>query len=249
LWNQIASGNAPPPGDPGMTLFANLSLKSVDGSSTMWATALGQALAQWDRIGGDNPTPATVQYNLVNSELSPADLRSSLLAALAGNPVTPEPATGTPVPKLADDVLYIIRCVYQRPRCKQLAPDVVSAPTEQFALASFFDPDAPSRPIRIPLPVDTSQGGLRKFSKNVAFLISDKLRNQMGLVSDGKSALKGDLGSESSFNLGELCSFSIPIITLCAFIVLMIFLSLLNLIFWWLPLLRICLPLKLKAKA
>jgi hypothetical protein len=71
----------------------------------------------------------------------------------------------------------------------------------------------------------------------------------MGLVSDGKSALKGDLGSESSFNLGELCSFSIPIITLCAFIVLMIFLSLLNLIFWWLPLLRICLPLKLKAKA
>jgi len=249
LWNQIAAGTAPPPGDPGIALFLGLTMKSVDGSSTSWATALAEALAQFDRIGGDNPTPTTVQYNLRNSELSPNELRAAVLAALAGNPATPTPATGTAVPKLADDVLYVIRCVYQKPRCNQLAPDVVSAPTEQFALASFFDPDAPARPIRIPLPVDTSQGGLRKFSKNVAFLISDKLRNQMGLVADGKSALKGDLGSESRFNLGELCSFSIPIISLCAFIVLMIFISLLNIIFWWLPLLRICLPLKLKAKA
>jgi hypothetical protein len=249
LWNQIANGTAPPISDPGYPLFIALAFNSVDGSSTTWAIALTQALAQWDRIGGDNPTATTVNYNLRNSALAPAVLRSSALAALAGNPVTPTPATDTPVPKLADNVQYMIRCVYQKPRCKQLAPDVVSAPTEPFALASFFDPDAPSRTIRIPLPIDTSQAGLRKFTKNVAFMMSDKLRNQMGMVSDGKSALQGNLGSDPGLQLGELCSFSIPIITLCAFIVLMIFISLLNIVFWWLPLLRICLPIKLKASS
>jgi hypothetical protein len=40
-----------------------------------------------------------------------------------------------------------------------------------------------------------------------------------------------------------ICSFSIPIITLCALIVLMIFLSLLNIIFWWMPFLKICFPI------
>ena len=39
-----------------------------------------------------------------------------------------------------------------------------------------------------------------------------------------------------------LCSFSIPIITICALIVLMIFVALLNIIFWWMPFLKICLP-------
>ena len=47
----------------------------------------------------------------------------------------------------------------------------------------------------------------------------------------------------------KLSSFSIPIITLIAFILMMIIAVLLNIIFWWLPLLKICLPLNLKARA
>jgi hypothetical protein len=35
---------------------------------------------------------------------------------------------------------------------------------------------------------------------------------------------------------------SIPIITICALIVLMIFISLLNIVFWWLPFFKLCLP-------
>jgi hypothetical protein len=35
---------------------------------------------------------------------------------------------------------------------------------------------------------------------------------------------------------------SIPIITICALILLMIIVQLLNIIFWWLPFFRICLP-------
>ena len=40
-------------------------------------------------------------------------------------------------------------------------PPVVSDPTQPFQLAGFFDPDAPARPIRIALPIDTSPAGLR----------------------------------------------------------------------------------------
>ena len=42
--------------------------------------------------------------------------------------------------------------------------------------------------------------------------------------------------------LGWICSFSIPIITLCAFIVLSIFLSLFDLIFKWMAFIKICIP-------
>lgn len=250
VWDHIAIGTAPAPGDPALPLYSILASSHVEGSVT-WQAALKQAIAEWDRIGGDSPTPTGVTYNVRNSSLTPGVLRPVVLQALAGNPIPPAPLNGdTLVPKLDANATttYVIRCVYQRPRCRPLHPDIVSTPTDQFSLAPFFDPDAPSRPIRIPLPVDTSQAGLRKFRKNVGFMISDKLRAQMGLVSDGKSALKGELGSGGGFDLGELCSFSIPIITLCAFIVLMIFISLLNIVFWWMPLLRICLPLKLKAK-
>ena len=39
-----------------------------------------------------------------------------------------------------------------------------------------------------------------------------------------------------------ICGFSIPILTICAFIVLQIFLALLHILFWWLPFVRICIP-------
>ena len=62
--------------------------------------------------------------------------------------------------------------------------------------------------------------------------------------------LKGDPpGGDGGFDLGHICSFSIPIITLIAFILMMIIAVLLNIIFWWLPLLKICFPLNLKARA
>jgi hypothetical protein len=55
----------------------------------------------------------------------------------------------------------------------------VSDPTEPFQLAGFFDPDAPARPIRIGLPLDTTPAGLRKFDKQTALVISDTLCGQL----------------------------------------------------------------------
>jgi len=67
------------------------------------------------------------------------------------------------------------------------------------------------------------------------FLEKNKLDN---FLPDG-SASKGD----GSLTIEWICSFSIPIITLCAFIVLNIFLSLFNIIFNWMFFIKICLPI------
>src|SRR5205807_3170653 len=92
-------------------------------------------------------------------------------------------------------VRYRLRCVYERPECGPLHPPLVSRPSLDFAIAPFFDFDAPARPLTISLPVDTSVRDLRKFRKNVSFLISDQLKQQMSRVKDAKEALKGNVES------------------------------------------------------
>ena len=141
------------------------------------------------------------------------------------------------------------------------APSVLSEPTETFQLAGFFDPDAPARPIRIALPIDTSPAGLRKFDKNTAFMMSDMLCGQIARmkgitlgdlirtvlpwplhkdlsVPDGGACVQG-----AGLEVGMICSLSIPIITICALILLMIIVSLLDIIFHWMPFFLICFPL------
>ncbi|HEV2762387.1 MAG TPA: hypothetical protein VGV38_05270 [Pyrinomonadaceae bacterium] len=168
--------------------------------------------------------------------------------------VAPTAPAPVPVPRFspfkneAQD-FYVLRYVYERAQCDP-PHRYVSLPTQTFTLASFFDPDAPGRDIRIQLPTDVSIAGLRKFPKNVAFMMSADLRNKMAAIA-GKETdiLDGDEpGSEGGFTVGHICSFSIPIITICAFIVLMIFLVLLNIIFWWLPFLKICFPILVPKK-
>jgi hypothetical protein len=51
-----------------------------------------------------------------------------------------------------------------------------------------------------------------------------------------------DIPSGSSFDFGLICQLSIPIITICAFILLMIIVQLLNIIFQWIPYFILCLP-------
>ena len=180
-------------------------------------------------------------------------LQQLIEAALPGQP----PNLTLPTPPLAQDGQntggpgwFIIRCVFERPNCGPLKAPVVSNATVPFQLASYFDPDAPARPVRISLPVDTSIAGLRKFTKSVTFLISDKLQQQMNCISDVKKVLDGSLScNEPVPDAGQICTFSIPIITICALIVLLIFVILLNIVFFWLPFLKICFPLPgLKSK-
>jgi hypothetical protein len=90
---------------------------------------------------------------------------------------------------------------------------------------------------------------LRKFQRNVSFVMSDQLRRKLGRVSPPADVTKGDLNPDPGMSLGWICSFSIPVITICAMIVLFIFISLLNIVFWWLPFVKICLPVPLKGRS
>jgi hypothetical protein len=144
--------------------------------------------------------------------------------------------------------LFVIRLLYERPQCGKKSPPALSAPSRMFTMASFFDPDAPARPLQIALPVDTTPAALRKYPKNAAFMISDELQKQLSRIKSAKKLMEGELDSPS-FDLGFICSLSIPIITLCAFILLMVFVIVLNIVFWWLPFFKICFPVPmLKAK-
>ncbi len=180
-------------------------------------------------------------------------------------PIIPAAAAIAKTPDYANDVFWI-RCVYERPNCPPTVhPTVVSQPTREFQMASYFDPDAPARAIRIPMPIDTSPAGLRKFAKNTMFVMSDTLACQ---VEQARDLTFGDLvlsvlpwpfhknfstsagGCKNGrLSFGKICSLSIPIITICALILLIIIVSLLDLIFKWVPYLIFCLPLPgLKAK-
>jgi hypothetical protein len=162
----------------------------------------------------------------------------------------------------SEPVWFVIRCVFERPNCVPITAPLLSEATRPFQMAAFFDPEAPARPIRINLPMDTTPAGLRKFDRNTAFMISDALCGQMNRMGSMTLAdlvlsvlpwpLHRDLpkGSVESCETngdpsGLICSLSIPIITICALILLMIIVTLLDFIFRWLPFFILCFPAKL----
>jgi hypothetical protein len=153
------------------------------------------------------------------------------------------------VPKIdtASDVKYTIRCVYERPQC-ELSTRTVSQPSLEFQLAPFFDPDAPVRPVRITLPTDVSIAGLRRFKKGVTFMLSSSLQKKVySIIGKEKTLLTdnpelGDEGDDWAF----ICSFSIQIIFIIAFFLLLMFAIILNFVFWWMAFLKICLPIPKK---
>ena len=110
--------------------------------------------------------------------------------------------------------------------------------------------------------MDISPAGLRKFKKNTGFILSDMLCGQIKRI---KKLTLGDLvlsilpwpfhkdlpspaggGSckeDAGPNFGMLCSLSIPIVTLCALILLIIIVNLFDIFFRWVPYLFTCFKL------
>jgi hypothetical protein len=213
--------------------------------------------------------PTLKTYQTVLRKISA--LRDLIAAALPAQPTAPVPElplAAQAVMAPDETAVFVIRCVFERPECGPLDPPLVSEPSRPFELAAFFDPEAPARPIRISLPVDTSPAGLRRAPKNTAFMVSDMLCGQINrakglgfidlvlsvlpfplnkaLDSGGPTPCKTDTG----LSLGMICSLSIPIITICALIILIIMVSLLDIIFRWMPYFFFCFPLpKFNAKA
>lgn len=212
---------------------------------------------------------------LLSNPSSVADLvlnQLEKLATLFGRCLKPEVETkARPMPyaqqvalsmakTVNDQGLFCLRFVHINADCGPLHPPTLSAPSASFALAAFFDADAPARPLRISLPLDASPAGLRKHARGTAFVLSDMLCGQvqrakaLGLVDLVRHVLPWPLHKQLNIgdgggckdgrnvDIGMICSLSIPIITICALILLMIIVSLLDFIFRWLPWFVMCFP-------
>ena len=220
-------------------------------------------------LSADDPAPGNTLSNRERLIIRPDDfdpgdndtypaLEQLILAAIL------QEETPTRLPAVADGVKeamtqrpqgpawFVIRCVFERPNCVPYEPELLSKPTPPFQMASYYDPEAPTRPVRIPMPEDTTLNGLRKHQKNTLFMLSDMLCGQvekarslsfMDLVLSvlpwpfhkdlpgGEAEPCGDPGS----TFGMILSLSIPIITIAGLLLLIIIVTLLDQIFKWLP--------------
>lgn len=115
--------------------------------------------------------------------------------------------------------------------------------SEAFRIAPHWEhnPDVP--PAMIPLPDVPTRDMLKSMKPNVAFEVPESLQNFLN--ANGASDFleeKAEKGSGGGLGIIWICSFNIYIIMMIAFIILIIFAILLNIVFNWLLFIRICLP-------
>lgn len=237
VWAAVGGSSPSDSGGPETTLYNALPAsvdKALLNAKQFEQQLEGPASDKW-------PPAGYVPFSLaVDADtVDPTALLAPLTAAL------PPAKSSAALPPLAQkpanprgDFYFIVRCAYVRPQCEHT---VISQPSQPFQLASYFDSDAPARRIQVALPIDTSPAALRKYDKGVAFLISSELQNQMSRVKSLKDMSDGTIGPEG-LDIGFICSFSIPIITICALILLLVLVIALNLVFFWIPFFKICLP-------
>ena len=136
------------------------------------------------------------------------------------------------------DAQYVMRAfVRLKPEGTCPAKTVWSDYTEPFVIAPWYETSG--HPVQVALPDLSDRELLRSLKPNVAFTLPPALQNL--LSGDPKDLMEGK-GGGSNVGIGWICSFSIPVITFCAFIVLNIFLSLFDLIFRWMLFIKICIP-------
>lgn len=90
-----------------------------------------------------------------------------------------------------------------------------------------------------------SLGDLRKgLARGVSMITPPDTFNLLNALNLKKGASEDVLpeGEPGGIGIQWICSFSLPVITLVAMILLMIMISLLNIVFFWLPWIKICLP-------
>jgi hypothetical protein len=169
---------------------------------------------------------------------------SEILAALTTLLQARSPQVSSPTGRYQDaSRLYRIRIFL---RIKGHAPGcptqlVWSAPSDPVRIAAWHESAGRVQP-PVPLPDPTDRNFLKNAKPNCSFAVPAGLMNAMqGASLSGLSSGSGGSGSGPAINW--LCGFNIPLITICAFFVLNIFLSLLNIVFFWLPFIKICIPL------
>lgn len=133
------------------------------------------------------------------------------------------------------DARYVLRAfVRLKPDGRCAAKTVWTEASEHFVIAPWYETGG--NPVQIALP---KLDALKKLKPNVSFVLPKELQNL--LMGNPEDLMKGK-GSTGGLDIGWICSFSIPVITFCAFIVLNIFLSLFDLIFRWSLFIKVCIP-------
>lgn len=173
------------------------------------------------------------------ADAAQAVLRDRLAAARAANALPATTRFDSP------DARYRLRAFIRIKQAGACPSRLVwGAPSAPYTLAPWFEPgDAVPAVIALPSLAD-----FRKLKPNVSFAVPPSLQAFMQ-GNDAEKLVKGE-GNKGgpALDVQWICSFSLPIITLCAFIVLNVFLSLFNLIFGWLAFIKICLPIPLPKK-
>ncbi|MCG8456279.1 MAG: hypothetical protein MI919_08355 [Holophagales bacterium] len=148
----------------------------------------------------------------------------------------------------AEDPVFVLRCVYERRACRGVHGPKVSAPSRPVRFATYFDPQAPVREVKVRLP-QLGEQALDAFRKGAAFLAAPDTHRKLARFrfADSEPAdeidmtdLDGSSGPDpGQLQLGFVWKFSIPIITICAFVLLQIMVQLLNFVFQWLPFFKV----------
>ncbi len=143
----------------------------------------------------------------------------------------------SPAPKFSRNNAHYQVKAFVRIRGHGACPDTIqwSGYSEPFRILEWWEGDGPGARIALP-----DMDKLRKVKPNVSFDVPAGIAKVLG--GDMKKMAKGERTTEGP-EIAWLCSFSIPIITLCAFIVLHIFLALLDIVFRWMLWIKICVPI------
>jgi hypothetical protein len=135
---------------------------------------------------------------------------------------------------------YVLRGYARIEEARDCPPATISSvDSAVFSIAPWYEGKAPPVPIVLP---DMNMNALKQLKPNVAFAVPKEMQGLLEL-NDAKDLAEGN-GKNSNVQLAIdwICSFSLPVITICAFIVLNIFLQLFNIVFQWLFWLKICIP-------
>jgi hypothetical protein len=210
--------------------------------------AAKEALLNVQSYPGPPPSPATVTMPTSWDWLSDDD-QSALLQAMI-NALGPRSQNLlAPTGRFQDHTrLYKVRFfVRLKPHMPGCPPELIwSNYSEAFRIAAWHESSERTHP-PVPLP-DMTSAFVRNAKPNCSFQVPANLMNAMqGTSMSG--LMNGAGGGGGGVGLGWICGFNIPLITICAFFVLNIFLSLLNIVFFWMPFIKICIPIPMPSSS
>ena len=153
-------------------------------------------------------------------------------------------ASATPQGRFQDSTrLYRLRLFFRIKSDNPCCPTelVWSDYSDPFRIAAWYESSGrATAPVPLPDPID--RNFLKSAKPNSSFAVPSGLMGAMqGATLSGLSSGTPPGGGNGG-GLTWICSFSIPLITICAFFVLNIFLSLLNMVFFWMAFIKICIP-------